>query len=882
VIGRRLSHYEIIAKIGEGGMGVVYKARDTQLDRFAAIKVLDAEATADDERRRRFIQEAKAASALNHPGIVTIYGINSEDRMHFIAMEYVQGATLDQLIKTSTLGPPAALNYAIQAAEALAKAHAAGIVHRDIKPSNIMVTDDGIVKILDFGVAKLIAPDGTADGISMTRTGLDGPPRTEEGRIVGTVAYMSPEQAAGQKVDARSDIFSFGAVLYELVTGVPAFGGNSSVSTLAAVLTSEPRPPSEIARDVPRDFERVILRCLRKDPARRVQVMSDLVVELQEIRAETGTFASRRGPRARSRRRVIAAVAVVGAAAALGAGWIVLRPSETLPSPTIGHVTSYPGDERYPTISPDGNQIAFSWNGVNEDNYDIYIKALRADTPLRLTKDPAEDSVPAWSPDGSRIAFVRRRGSATAVYLTPPVPNSERKLQDFQSTATNIGRMSLSWTPDGNWLAIGMAGREGPTLSLLSASGDAPRPLLSNSGTEGSYHFPAVSPSGKALAFALCKDTHTCDAYVVNLDASYNPRGSARRLTQHTSTVQGIAWAADERSIVYGALFGGGSHVWRVPIAGGQPERIELAAVAEFPAVSAAGHKLAFSRGGGDVDVWTFEGGSGPMSVLSSTAVDFDPQLSPDGTRAAFVTWRSGRGPEIWVASLDGTSAIPLTRATGKNQGSPRWSPDGRWIAYDGQGDDGNWDIYVIDSAGGQPRRVTTHPAYEHFASWSRDGRWIYFRSARTGRSEVWRIPEAGGEEVQMTTTGGAGVWESWDGKTLYYSRHDGNGPQGLTSGVFARPVAGGPERQILDAIFRWDFFPVKDGIYYIALIETRRFNVLELRFLSFATGKSRVLSKFQARQSQGLSATADGKTILYSGRAPSAGADLVLIQNFR
>ena len=412
-------------------MGVVYRARDTQLDRVVAIKVLDAEATSDLERRRRFVQEAKAASALNHPGIVTIYGISSDAGVDFIAMEYLAGQTLDQLIKGSTLRIPLALKYATQAAEALAKAHAVGIVHRDIKPSNIMVTTDGTVKVLDFGVAKLAAATTVTDASSLTLSGLHDAPRTQEGRIVGTVAYMSPEQAAGQHVDARSDIFSFGTVLYEMVTGTRAFGGTSSVSTLAAVLTSEPRLPSELSRDVPSDFERIIMRCLRKDPAKRFQVMSDVVLALEELNTDTGTAIARR-PRPMPRRRAVAAALVtllVLAAAVLA--WILTRPTVSVPAPTVGRLTSYPGDERYPSISPDGNQVAFSWSGVAEDNYDIYIKALNADTPLRLTNTAAEDSVPSWSPDGSRIAFVRREGHTTAIYLTPPVPGSERKLTSF-------------------------------------------------------------------------------------------------------------------------------------------------------------------------------------------------------------------------------------------------------------------------------------------------------------------------------------------------------------------------------------------------------------------------------------------------------------------
>jgi Tol biopolymer transport system component/tRNA A-37 threonylcarbamoyl transferase component Bud32 len=865
-------------------MGVVYKARDTQLDRFVAIKILNAATTADLDRKRRFVQEAKAASALNHPGIVTIYGINSEDGTDFIAMEYVQGQTLEQLVRPSGLRPGAALNYAIQAAAALAKAHAAGIVHRDIKPSNIMVTDDGAVKILDFGVAKLVQTshgEAAADSSAATRTITSDGPRTQEGSIVGTVAYMSPEQAAGQTVDGRSDIFSFGAVLYEMVTGVRAFAGNSTVSTLAAVLSGEPRPPSELSRDLPGDFERIILRCLRKDPARRFQGMTDLVVELEEIRARGGTQVVPAVPRVSSRGRWL--VAAAGAIAMLGAGawWFLATRSAALPPATVGLLTSYPGDERYPSMSPDGSQVAFSWNGANEDNYDIYIQPLGAETPLRLTTDPAEDSVPSWSPDGRKIAFVRRQPGGGAIYVTPPVPGSEQKLADFHSTTIHVGRMSVSWTPDGKWLAMAVEGTEGSSLSLVPVAGGDPVKLMSKSGSTASYSFPAVSPSGKRLAYALCTFSYTCDVHVVELDGDFKPRGTDRQLTHLASTVQGIAWAGDERSVVYGALFGGGAHLWRVGVSGGEPERLELAAVAEFPTISREGSTLAFTRGGGDVDIWKFEPGGGPVSILSSTTTDIDPQLSPDGTMAAFVTTRSGRGAEIWVAALDGTRAMRLTQPTGRGQGSPRWSPDGRWIAFDAQAEDGNYDIYVVDAAGGQPRRLTTHPAFEHFASWSRDGKWIYFRSSRSGRSEIWRMPAGGGDAVQMTTTGGAAAWESWDGQTLYYSRHDGNGPEGVRSGVFARPVSGGPERQILESIFRWDFFPATDGIYYVALVESHRFNLLELRFLSFATGKSKVLSKFQARTSQGLSVSADGKTILYSGRAPGAGADLVLIQNF-
>jgi tRNA A-37 threonylcarbamoyl transferase component Bud32/tetratricopeptide (TPR) repeat protein len=280
MIGRIISHYEVLEKLGEGGMGVVYKARDARLKRFVALKVLPPEKVTDPERKRRFVQEARAASALNHPNIVTVYDIDQAEGVDFIAMEYVEGKTLGELIGRKGLKLSEALKYAVQIADALAKAHAAGIVHRDLKPGNVMVTGDGRVKVLDFGLAKLTEtpPAGPEDSTLTERQS------TELGLIVGTAAYMSPEQAEGKKVDARSDIFSFGSVLYEMLTGRRAFRRDSPALTLAAILHLEPAP---LPDGTPQELERVVARCLRKDPARRFQHIGDVKVELEEVKGES-------------------------------------------------------------------------------------------------------------------------------------------------------------------------------------------------------------------------------------------------------------------------------------------------------------------------------------------------------------------------------------------------------------------------------------------------------------------------------------------------------------------------------------------------------------------------------------------------------------------
>ena len=285
--GRTLAHYRLVERIGAGGMGVVYRAEDTHLDRIVAIKVLPADAVADPERRRRFVQEAKAASALNHANIIHVYDIGSADGIDFIAMEYVSGKTLDQLIGPLGLPVDDAMKCAAQVAAALAAAHAAGIVHRDVKPANVMVTEKGLIKVLDFGLAKLMERD---EGLGSATT-LARPPLTEQGTIVGTVAYMSPEQAEGKRIDARSDIFSFGSVLYEMVTGRRAFAGDSTVGTLAAILRQEPTP----IEGIPPELEQIITRCLRKEPDRRIQHMDDVALALDELRDAARATRSR-GP----------------------------------------------------------------------------------------------------------------------------------------------------------------------------------------------------------------------------------------------------------------------------------------------------------------------------------------------------------------------------------------------------------------------------------------------------------------------------------------------------------------------------------------------------------------------------------------------------------
>jgi Tol biopolymer transport system component len=852
------------------------------LDRFAAIKVLPPESLADPERKQRFTQEAKSASALNHPAIVTIYDITQADGMDFIAMEYVQGRTLGESIGRRGLSLKDMLSYAIQAASALAKAHATGIVHRDLKPSNIMVTDDGLVKILDFGVAKLTTSrDQDDEQLASTHT-MTAADRLETaaGRVVGTAAYMSPEQAEGQKVDARSDIFSFGAVLYEMATGARAFQASSPALTLAAVVNAEPAPPSQLAKDLPRDLERIIQRCLRKDPTRRFQYMADLAVELEEIKTESGTqIAAARGPaRGRRARWMIGAATVVAVTAA--AAWLFWpQTSAPISSPTVVPLTALSGDERFPTLSPDGNQVAFAWNGENGANTDIYVMPVGAATPVGLTTDPAEDTAPAWSPDGSRLAFVRAQGNAAAVYLaTPPVPNSEQKVADIRPVGVVGNEVpTVSWFPDSRRLAVAERDAENQMngIVMIPIGRDEPRKLVWTTISTGRYAFPSVSPDGQRLAYALCRSNFNCDVHAMELTSDFTSKGAPRQLTTQNAQSTGIAWTPDGQSLIYGT-FSGKSYLWRVPLVGGQPERLELASDrARQPAVSGQSGQLAYSRSSVDMDIWKLESSGPPENFLSSTLDDRDAQFSPDGKKIVFESRRLGNDTQIWVANADGTNAATLTEGVVGVGGSPRWSLDSRSIVFDGQEPDGRRAVYVVDAAGGRPRLLVTPGA---MPSWSRDGT-VYFHDAtRTGRIEVWRIPATGGGAIQITDNGGWNPLESPDGKTLYYLKTEAPGV------VFARPVAGGPEQRVLDLMAPGlhHYFPVEDGLYYVARPDQKLPFVREVRFLKFATGQHTTLSRFEARSGTGLTVSPDRKIILYSGSKPSAGDDLMLIRNFR
>ena len=487
-------------------MGEVYLARDTRLPREVAIKVLPADHALDERRRHRFLREAKLLSSLSHPHIVTIHELDRDGDVDFIVMELVHGPSLDALIPDGGLRPGELLRIAIQVADAVAAAHARGIIHRDLKPGNIVIRDDGAVKVLDFGLAKLTEVD-EEDARPPTVSDLGREGVSAPSRAAGTAAYMAPEQAVSGTVDARSDVFSFGATLYQMATGTRPFKGESAVETLEAVLRSEPAPPRQIVPSLPHDLERLILRCLRKEPERRHQTMLDVRNELLEIEQD---LKSSPALPAAGRARGIRAAPWIAAGAILlfvaaGLSW---WPRRGVPAPPmrVVPVTSLEGHETMPTFSPDGTQVAFAWEGDRQSgNVDIYVALVGSPTVRRITTDPAMDVFPSWSPDGRHLAFVRQlTDHAGRVYIVSPLGGDERRSNDFDVHFDRVGRYGqLSWSHDGRYIAAARSSTQRPGEStgiyILPVQGGKPR-LVTRTVAPGSDRDPAFSPDGRRLA----------------------------------------------------------------------------------------------------------------------------------------------------------------------------------------------------------------------------------------------------------------------------------------------------------------------------------------------------------------------------------------------
>jgi Tol biopolymer transport system component len=790
-IAKTISHYRILDKLGAGGMGVVWKARDTRLDRFVALKFLPAAKMSDPERKRRFVQEARAASALNHPNIITIYDIDQADGADFIAMEFVPGKALDQVIPRKGLRLNDALQYAIQVADALAAAHAAGIVHRDLKPGNVMVTENGCVKVLDFGLAKLIERGGFSE-LARTET-LAEAPKTEEGMVVGTVSYMSPEQAEGKKVDARTDIFSFGAMLYEMITGRRAFAGDSILSIMSAILRDEPQPAGKLILGVPREVDRIVTRCLQKDPNRRYQHAGDLKIDLQHVVEELAAGGSAIGEETPVRRSVnrwwwLAAAACV--AVSFAVGWRLHGPPAELPPWKLTRLTSDVGLSNVAALSPDGKLVAYSSDRAGEGQLDLYVKQVAGGQPIRLTSDGKGNTTPDFSPDGSKIVFRSNRDGG-GVYEIPA----------FGGEARLLARDGLNpkYSPDGSQVAywVGAPGVASAVPGSGSAwivpvSGGAPHRIGANF---TSARFPIWSPDGKRLLFiGFTSDKAyegSVDWYVAapNEDQTVKT-GAYEALARaeadlHENVNVGSrsgmprpgCWSAPSNVVTFSIPSGDAQNLWEIGVSprtskvSGALRRLTTGTGDEIDPSCASGSALAFTNVETRTDVW-----STPMDLNRGTskgaleritqgpAVRYYVSASNNGRYIAFNSNQAGR-PNIWVrdlasgkessvASSSFVQRFPVINATGSRiafsvyegnkrvvyvsapGGTPEKLCEGCLRATDWSRDEktllvfaGNpYQINALDLASHQQTTLLKHPTYPLlYGRFSPDNRWLSF-----------------------------------------------------------------------------------------------------------------------------------------------------------
>ncbi|MCI0488006.1 MAG: protein kinase [Blastocatellia bacterium] len=823
LVGHRIGPYQVTGFLGQGGMGEVYLAEDTRLGRKVALKLLPELFTKDEDRLHRFAQEARAASALNHPNILTIYEIGeatvASGCARYIVAEYIEGQTLREQMRHGQLRLTAALDVARQVASALEAAHAAGVVHRDIKPDNVMVRRDGLVKTLDFGLAKLTAPTGA-------ETDEPAAPqlRTKSGVVMGTVAYMSPEQARGQKVDHRTDIFSLGIVLYEMVYGQRPFQGESEVDTLHAIIHQEP-PPVELTPPLPAEVTDILGKALAKELSERYRHAGDFELDLRRLKraVESNSLASANAsPSARQqvwwatgRARlmwVIIGALVIGAS--ILAGWLLggagRAPTRAvaLEDVTLMQLTTDPGYEGEPTFSADGETIAYVSDRTG--NFEIFIKQISGGPDINLTNDPADDVQPAFSPDGKQIAFVSSRSGSSDIYYPgndmPPVGGDIWVMPALGGAARRIveGGNFPSWSPDGSAILYTSGPYFAQKMYRVAAQGGDPQEIALKFKPAARIPrfllYPSYSSDERWIVFEVGGTAiGSRDIYVVRAEG-----GEA----EHIALGQRPIWSADSRAVVYSNGEPGKNYaLWQIPfstkqgIVSGRAEPLTVSRGRDMHAtISRDGRQIAFAAVeilsnaetlGFDAEAGRYLGA--PQPLTSGSGLTYYQSFSAD-YRAIVFEARQGASSHLWRMDR-GRAPAQLTADPDFADTFPRWSPDGRAIAFNRRpaeeslgatslwlmADDGGnphlliekagfftWmpdsrgiiylsqvdsQIYFFDLNAGSARPLTNEPKIAGPMTTSLDGQWVIFQSMQTGSSDLHRMAITGGESRSVVAT---------------------------------------------------------------------------------------------------------------------------------
>jgi Tol biopolymer transport system component len=791
--------YEIRGTLGRGGMGQVYRAWDPRLQREVALKVLHGRTGTDPDRIRRFVAEARAASALNHPNILIVFDAVVDGDAPYIVSELIEGKSLRDEINRGPLPIKRLLDLATQIADGLADAHAAGIVHRDLKPENIMVTRTGRAKILDFGLAR---PTGVEPG-NHAPSALGADTETDQGLLAGTVPYMSPEQARGGPTDYRTDQFSFGLILYEMASGKPPFGRDTPAHTLEAIIKEEPGPLSAEGSHTPLLLWWIIERCLAKHPGERYAATADLHRDLRTLRDRLAeTMTRTRGPagaRQDSRTRALSFALLIfllpasAAAGLLAWGVSVHLPPIDLDGLRFGPLATDRAYEGQPAVSPDGQTVAYvaEVDGVLQ----IFTRRLSAFTGVPITRSSHDCTRPFWAPDGQRIYYVslaRTRQGIWSIGATGGTP---------QPVVENASRAALS--PDGRTLAFLRdeihAGVVGTAAVWLSTPGGAApwafgavEQSARRHGTLGARRFIegalAFSPDGTKLGVAAVpgpQERGLWEFWVVPLSGG-EPYRRLRWLTDAGPRISSFAWLPDSRHIVLGvaSLSARGSHLWLADLRRDRGWRVTRGVDSALdPSMSdRRGDRLVFTVGEPDYDLVQVALDSGRISPLGGTEHnESDPALSPNGRQLAYVTDRNGQD-EIWGRSVSGDGPDrPLISQRDFNDdrtimlGSPVFSPDAQRLAYQRNGFTPRRPlrIWISSASVSGPLLPPDYPGFQSAPTWSPEGDWIAFAQWTDNRWQLAKLRVGSGEGPEILRTDGVanasphwspkGDWITWE-----------------------------------------------------------------------------------------------------------------------
>jgi len=774
--GTRLGSYEVIAPIGAGGMGEVYRARDTRLGREVALKTLRSEFSADAERLARFEREARAASSISDPHIVTVLDVGMDKGISFLAAELVDGTDL-RTLADSRLPLRKTIDLAAQIAEGLAAAHEKGIVHRDLKPENILVTKSGLAKIADFGLARLDEKSGGTDSQMVTADGG----RTATGMVMGTVAYMSPEQARGEHVDFRSDQFSFGIILAELLAGQHPFKRATAPETLTAILREEPASVAAPGISAPAALVRIASRCLEKNPDGRYGSTRDLARDLRDLDVSSpSALSAMTAPAAGEilRRRAVWPLAVVGALGLVLGGalaWRLRRPAAI--EPIRIHALTYSGADSEPAASPDGRLVAFtSWrDGVSR----IWIKQLAGGGEAPLTSGP--DGLARFSPDGSSLLFVRDIGAKQAVYRIGLVGGEPRPILDDAAAA--------DWSPDGRQIVFARGGTgvaNHARIGTLDLEKSVEKILVD----EGSrlVHSPRWSPDGRRIAYS----SGSYAGFDWNLREVGATGGRSETLCPQAPGYQmgGLSWSGAgsalffiQSPILMGDVAGSGSRIIRCDTRSGGRRTLFWAdglvwtdsSVAEVTLTDVlAPGRLLFSQRMRRQNLREVKlGAAGAVSGLlaEGNAIDRQPIYSPDGKSILF---SSNRGGNLDLWTIDRASgAIRQVTDDPAQDWDPAYTSDGKSILWSSDRGSGHLEIWMTNADGSGARRVTSDGVSAQNPSMGSDGKWIVYWSGNPAKLGVWKVRPDGSDATLLKAADAAQTEVSPDGRYAFYIEQD-------------------------------------------------------------------------------------------------------------